>query len=425
MFELIRANKIKSGILIVVLTMLLVVLGGVIGQASMPVADGSGAGVGLAIALVVGLVMTLVAYFGGSSIMLTMSGAKEIEKKDNPQLFNVVEEISIAAGLPMPKVYIIDDTALNAFATGRNPKSASVAITKGLLMKLNRDELQGVIAHEMSHVKNRDILFMTLAGVLLGTIVLLADLFLRSRFYSGSGYRRRSSSDSKEGGGAQAVILVIAILLAILGPIIARLLYLACSRRREYLADASGALLTRYPDGLASALEKIDRDREPLEVANRATAPMFIVNPIQALHAGAAGLFSTHPPTQERIAILRGMGRSASLSTYQQAWNKFHAGEKLVPASGLAAAAPLPARAPSQEAGEETPEQRLERAHDALDTVRRLGGFLFLPCACGSLLKIPPAYTRPEVRCPRCGATHLMTEAKPAAAGSPPTLPEA
>jgi heat shock protein HtpX len=320
--------------------------------------------------------------------------------------------MSIAAGLPMPKVYIIDDTAMNAFATGRNPQHASVAITKGLLMKLNRDELQGVMAHEMSHVKNRDILFMMMAGILLGAVALLADFFLRSRLYAVGGYRRRSS---REEGGAQAVALVIAFILAILAPIFARLLYLACSRRREYLADASGAMLTRYPEGLASALEKISQDREVLEAANRATAPMYIVHPVKAFEERAAAMFSTHPPVEERIAILRSMGRSVSMSDYERAWRKYHAGEKFASASAIAAAKPVPARGPSQEVSKaDTREERLRRAHKALDMVRRVGGFLFLPCACGTTLKIPPTFTREEVRCPRCGSAHDLSEARPA-----------
>jgi len=410
MFELIRANKIKSGLLIVVLTAVLVVLGYIIGEVWFP----GGGVVGVVIAAVIALFLTGAAYFAGDRAMLAMSGARRIEHKDHPRLFNVVEEMSIAAGLPVPKVYIIDDTALNAFATGRKPETASVAITKGLLMKLNRDELQGVMAHEMSHIRNRDILFMTLAGILVGAVALLADGFLRGMWYSGAGYRRRRSS--REGGGAQAILVVIAIIGAILAPIFARLLYLACSRRREYLADASAAQLTRYPEGLASALEKLSQDREILEVANRATAPMYIVHPVKAFEKRASSILSTHPPIEERIAILRGLGHSASMSDYQQAWNKFHAGEKLAASGAIAAAAkPAPVRAPSEKpTSKQTPQERLAQAHQVLDMVRRLGGFLFLACACGTRLKIPPNCTRPQVRCPRCGTTHNVADAKKA-----------
>ena len=413
MFELIRANKIKSAFLIGALAAVLVLLGYVVGAVSLP----GGGVVGVVVAAVLVLVLSLVAYFQGDSIMLAMSGARQIEHKDHPQLFNVVEEMSIAAGLPVPKVYIIDDTALNAFATGRSPKTASVAITKGLLMKLNRDELQGVVAHEMSHVLNRDILYMTLAGILVGSVVLLADFYLRSMWYGGFARRRRRSS--RDDGGAQAILVVVGIVAAILAPLLARLLYLACSRRREYLADASAARLTRYPEGLASALEKLSRDREILEVANRATAPMYIVHPVKALEARASSLMSTHPPTGERIAILRAMGHGASVADYQKAYNKYHAGHSLVPATSLREAEPLAARGPSEEAArKETPRHRLERAHVALDAVRRVAGFSFIHCACGAVLKIPPSYPRPRIFCPRCNTTHNTAEAQPAQAQS-------
>jgi len=409
MFELIRANKIKSWILILTLTTVLVVLGLVIGEAFAP--GGGGVG-GVAIAVIIATLMNLLAYYAGGSMVLAMSGAREIQHKDHPQLFNVVEEMAIAAGIPMPRVYLIDDTAMNAFATGRDPAHASVAITKGLLMKLNRDELQGVMAHEISHVKNRDMLYMTLAAILVGAIVLLADLFLRGMWYSGAGTRRRRSS--KEAGGAQAVLIVIAIVLAIIAPLLARLLYLACSRRREYLADASAATLTRYPEGLASALEKLSGDREILEAANRATAHLYIVHPVRSLEEWASALMSTHPPIQERIAILRAMGHTASMGDYQAAWQRYHQGQRLAPKKALASAPPpLPTRAPmARPASQESPEERLRRSHEALDTFRRLGGFLFLGCGCGTKLKIPPGYSRGRVKCPRCGAEHDVTEAK-------------
>jgi heat shock protein HtpX len=247
--------------------------------------------------------MSLAAYYSGDKMVLGISRAKRIEKKDYPQLFNVIEELAIAGGLPMPAVYVIDDTAPNAFATGRDPKHASVAITTGLMQKLNRDELQGVMAHELSHVGNRDILYATMVGILVGSIAMMSDFFLRS-FLWGGGRRRRSDS---EGGAAGAIFIVIAILLAVLAPIFTRLLQLAISRQREYLADASAAKLTRYPEGLASALQKISGDKEVLEVANRATQHLYIVNPIKPFEKRASNLFSTHPPIQDRIARLRAM----------------------------------------------------------------------------------------------------------------------
>src|SRR5919202_3458063 len=216
--------------------------------------------------------------------------------------------MTIAAGLPMPKVYIIDDTAPNAFATGRDPEHASVAVTSGLLEKLNRDELQGVIAHEMSHVGNFDIRYAMLVGILVGTTVLISDFFLRGLWFGGG--RRR------EGGGqAQLIMIAIAIVLAILAPLLARLIQLSISRQREYLADASAVQLTRNPKGLADALQKISGDQEVLEVANRATAQLYIVNPIKAFEKRSKGLFSTHPPIEQRIEILRQMETGGPVDT--------------------------------------------------------------------------------------------------------------
>jgi heat shock protein HtpX len=216
--------------------------------------------------------------------------------------------MSIAAGVPMPSVYIIDDSAPNAFATGRDPQHASVAITTGLLEKLDREELQGVIGHELSHVRNYDIRFTLLVGVLVGSIALLADMFLRYGFWTGFGGRGRRSSGSGEGGGGlQAIVLVLAIVLAILAPIMARLVQLAVSRQREYLADASSVDLTRNPVGLETALMKIAADQEPLEVANRATQHLYIVNPMKKLSDRGMGLFSTHPPILDRVNRLRAM----------------------------------------------------------------------------------------------------------------------
>ena len=297
LYTAISANKRNSFLITVAITAFLIFLGYFLGTYW-----GSGYA-GVIIAFLIALVMSLAAYFGGDKMVLAVSRAKRIEKKDYQQLFNVVEELSVAGGLPMPAIYVIDDTAPNAFATGRDPAHASVAITTGLMQKLNRDELQGVMAHELSHVGNRDILYATMVGVLVGSIAMMSDFFLRS-FFWGGGRRRRSSG---EGGAAGLVILVVAIVLAILAPICAKMLQLAISRQREYLADASAVKLTRYPEGLASALEKISGDREVLEVANRATQHLYIVNPIKPFEKRAKSLFSTHPPIQDRIARLRAM----------------------------------------------------------------------------------------------------------------------
>ena len=294
----IAANKRNSVFLIAIFLAFVAVFGYVIGYAW--IGDPISALFGLVLAFVVGTISGLVSYYAGERIVLAASRAREVTHDEAPQLFNVVEEMAIAGGLPMPKVYIIKDSAPNAFATGRDPEHASVAVTSGLLEKLNRDELQGVIAHEMSHVGNFDIRYAMLVGILVGTTVLISDFFLRSLWFGGG--RRR------EGGGqAQIIMIIVAVVLAILAPIFARLLQLSISRQREYLADATAVKFTRNPKGLADALQKISGDREVLEAANRATAHLYIVNPIKRYEKRATGLFSTHPPIEERIQILRSM----------------------------------------------------------------------------------------------------------------------
>lgn len=250
-------------------------------------------------ALIMAGLMNFVSYYWSDKIVLGISGAKLIQKKDNPEIYRIVENLCIAAGLPTPKVYIINDTATNAFATGRDPKHAAIAFTSGILQKLNKQELEGVTAHELSHVGNRDTLVMAVVSVLVGTIALLSDFFMRSMLFGGRDRENKGNT----------IFLVIAIVAAILAPIVAMLIQLAVSRRRELLADASGVLLTRYPQGLASALQKISSDREPLEVANRGTAHLYIVNPLKGQEAKAwlASLFNTHPPIEARIKALREM----------------------------------------------------------------------------------------------------------------------
>ena len=264
--------------------------------------------IALPLALVFATIGPIVSYYNSDKIILRMSQARraDVEENSHPYLKNTVEGLAIAAGIPKPALYIIDDTAPNAFATGRNPEHGVIAVTTGLLEKLNRRELEGVIAHEMSHIKNYDTLLSSIAVILVGVVALLSDWMLRSFWYGGR--RRRRSSSSRSGGGqAQIIILVIAIVMAILAPIVAQMLRLAVSRKREFLADASGAHLTRYPDGLASALGKLDRDTEPLEVANKSTAHLYIINPLREHESFLNNLFSTHPDTKERIAALRSM----------------------------------------------------------------------------------------------------------------------
>jgi heat shock protein HtpX len=241
-------------------------------------------------------------YFASASVALTVSGAKPVGVSEEPELYRIVENLCIGSGLPMPKVYVIEDSAPNAFATGRDPKHASVAATRGLLDKLDKAELEAVMAHEMSHVGNYDIRVMTITVVLVGLIALLADLFFRFT-WAGSG---RRSSNKDKGGGA-AILIVVAIVFAVVAPLIAKIIQLAISRQREYLADASGALLCRNPDALARALAKISADPEPLEAANKATAHLYISNPLKEHTSFLNNLFSTHPPIQERIRLLTAM----------------------------------------------------------------------------------------------------------------------
>ncbi len=297
----IAVNRRNSVFLIFCFLAFVTVFGYVIGYAW--IGDPVGAIFGLVLAFAVGIISGLATYYGGDRMVLAASRAKEVTHEDAPVLFNVVEEMAIAGGLPMPKVYIIEDSAPNAFATGRDPEHASVAVTSGLLNKLNRDELQGVIAHEMSHVGNYDIRYAMLVGILVGTTVLISDFFLRGLWFGGGRGGRRGGG----GGNIQLIMVIIAIVLAILAPLFARLLQLSISRQREYLADATAVQLTRNPKGLADALQKISGDREVLEVANRATAHLYIVNPIKRFEKRSKGLFSTHPPIEERIKVLRAM----------------------------------------------------------------------------------------------------------------------
>jgi heat shock protein HtpX len=296
----IARNRRNSWFLIVVVALVLGALGGAIGGAT-----GYGWG-GVVVALVVASFMSVGSYFGGDKLVLLSSGAQEIPQQAPPeqykQLLNVVTEMTIAAGLPMPKVYVINDSAPNAFATGRDPKHASVAVTSGLLEKMDREELQGVLAHELSHVRNFDIRFALLVGVLVGSIALLADWFLRFTFWGGG--RRGNGDNDRGGGGLAAILFLVALVLAVIAPLIGRLVQLAVSRRREELADVSGVELTRNPIGLARALRTIADDPEVLEVANRATQHLYIVNPIKSFEERSKSMWDTHPPIPERIRIL-------------------------------------------------------------------------------------------------------------------------
>jgi len=295
------ANRRNSVLLALVVVVLLAGLGFTIGYAL--TGDAAGAAGTTLVAVVIGFLASMGSYVAGDKLVLAASAAKPVDAASAPQLMNVVREMTIAANVPMPKVYLIDDTAPNAFATGRDPEHASIAITTGLLQKLDREELQGVIGHELSHVRNLDIRFSLLVGVLVGSIALLSDFFLRLTFWGGAG--RRSRGRDSGGGGLGVILFVIAILLAILAPIAARLVQLAVSRQREYLADASSVELTRNPAGLERALAKIATDRDVLEVANRATQHLYFTNPIKKFEERSSSLFSTHPAIVDRINRLR------------------------------------------------------------------------------------------------------------------------
>lgn len=304
MYTEVAKNKRNSTILVLAFLIVTVLIGWVFAQALdspwiLFIAAGSS------------ILYTWISYYNSDKMVLAVSGAKEVKKADAPELYRTLENLTITAGLPMPRLYVIDDTAPNAFATGRDPQHAVVCVTTGLLQKLDKRELEGVLAHELSHIGNYDIRIMSLIAVLVSVIALLSDFFLRWGWLVGGG------DDDSPGGNSNPIFFLVAIALAIVAPIIGVIIQLAVSRKREYLADASAVLLTRYPDGLADALEKISGDKEPLEAANKATANMYIINPMRANVEGkdargfAAGLFSTHPPTAERVKRLRQMGDHA------------------------------------------------------------------------------------------------------------------
>lgn len=302
MYEQISRNKWKSAALVVFFMAFIFVL-----VWFFEYVTGWGEG-GLVLAVAVAMGMAAVGYYASDKIVLGISRARPVTKDEFPYLYNVVEGLAIAAGVPAPKCYVIEDTAPNAFAAGRKPETAAICVTTGLLEKLNRVELEGVIAHEMSHIKNYDVRLQTVVVVMAGVVALLSDWMLRSFMWGGGGRRRgRSKSGS---GGAEGALILVGLALAVLSPFIATVIQLAVSRKREFLADASAAMLTRYPVGLASALRKISADTEPLEAANKATAHLYIVNPLKNLKGGGGGLnrlFSTHPPIEERVAALEKM----------------------------------------------------------------------------------------------------------------------
>ncbi|MEN6473296.1 MAG: M48 family metallopeptidase [Syntrophaceae bacterium] len=358
--------------------------------------------IGLGMGLIVWSTLLLVSWIGSDQIFLSLAGAHEVDSDKFPQLLHVVEEMKIAGMLPaMPRVYIVDDPAPNAFALGKSPDKAMICVTAGLLAMCTRDELQGVVAHEIGHILNRDVLYLTVAATMLGAVTFLSDVFWKSARFAPIG-RYRSSRSGKGGGAAAVAITLIAVLFLILSPLLARILYFSISRRREYLADATSARLTRYPLGLAAALEKIMRAPAVLSTAPAATAPFYIVNPYK--QDLAAGLFATHPPLTERIKILRAMTRGAAFTDYVKAYwtvTKTHA--PLIPSTDLKAGERVEVRGPV-----ESPGLGAIDARHAADIIRGMHAFAFISCACGMQIKVPPEWPDAQIRCPRCSRVHSV-----------------
>lgn len=431
MWEIIRANKHKSILLVCLMATLLMLAGATFGEYF-----SNSYITGLFLAFAIWVFLSMLAYFQGKRLFLAISGAKKIKKDDHPRLFNIVEEMKIASMLPaMPEIYIIDDPAPNAFAVGQRPDKAAVAVTSGLLNTLNRDELQGVIAHEVGHIVNRDTLFMSMLGVMLGAIVMLAEIARRSLFFGGG---RRRSRTSSGGGQVQVIVMIIGILLMILAPLLARMIYLAASRKREYLADASAALFTRYPEGLASALEKISVSPIKMRKTNQVTAPMYIINPIQKLKAGSDSLFSTHPSTRNRVQVLRSMAGGSGYLEYDNAFRRVTGQQKsLIPDSArkgetshqplrqpVGSAKPVDTGADMSRAmtgaiitgavltdAVQEPTTHIGKVRETTDAIWKSKGYSFLNCDCGATLKIPPDYRRTEVKCLRCHRKHPVKAA--------------
>jgi len=397
MWELVQSNKRKSLILFLFLGLILALTFYAFGKYYMPETDGF---VLVFFGICFWLMMSGISYFTGDDIILAVSQATPVTKDVNPMLFDVVEEMKIAAALPaMPKIYIMNEEAPNAMAIGRDPQNSAIVVTSGLLAKLNRDELQGVVAHEMSHILNRDSLFIMFAATTVGLIVILSQLFWRGMVFSGGSGGRYRSSRSRGGGGA---FLLIALIVGILGGILAKVVYYAISRKREYLADASAVRLTRYPEGLASALDKIANSTEEMVSFNQVTEPMFISAPSSGNSFSLFGMGSTHPPILERIKILRKLSHSANFSEYQKAYSSLQKGSRLIPGSALRDDKTVEIRKPG-EAGPSALGDKRTSARALGDLMMTVGGYSFLNCACGLTIKLPPQLTAAPIVCPRCG----------------------
>ncbi len=397
MFELIEKNKRKSIMVMVAMFVLLEALGISIGMTTAHQYGGVLGGVG---AFFLWGILAAVSYFAGDKIIIRVSRATKVEKESYQQLYNVVEEMKIAASLPaMPEIYIVNDDAMNAFATGIKPEKSAIIVTAGLLENLNRDELQGVIAHEISHILNRDVLYMTFAGMMLGTINILSKGFIMSRVGSSMSRRRRMGSSMSK---SHPAVLIFTLILAVIAPLLATAFYYSLSRKREYLADATAARITRYPSGLASALEKISSSSLDLMWANKVTAPMCIVDPMEIAHQSALSDYrSSHPPVHTRVGILRDLAHENNVSfrNYQASFSKKTKDYKLLPERALKDKKSVGVREPSSEKADNMKHKKRQIG----DIVMAAGGFMFLPCSCGLKMKLPPSLGQSRVQCPRCG----------------------
>ena len=417
LLQIAAANKRKTVLLVLIMGIVLALLGFFVGElvnlwtgftsAPQQAENTFKAGyIGFCVALAIWLGLLLTSMLGSDQLFLSLSGAKEVTHDLYPQLYNIIEEMKIASSLPrMPDIYIIDDPAPNAFAVGKSPEDSSICVTAGLLAICSRDELQGVVAHEMGHITNRDVLFMTVAATMLGAVTLIADSFLHSLRYAP--IARYRSSSSKPGKGLINVwLIVLGFFLVIFSPILSRILYFTISRSREYLADATSARLTRYPEGLACALEKIMLSPEKLTTALKATAPFYITNPYKQDLEDS--LFATHPPLGQRIKILRLMSTGASFKDYVKAyWAVTHTHKELIAASDMKLGERITIRDPSPPTLQSPPGSRVT-AGKAGDIIRAMNQFVFIPCECGMKMKIPPEFARGEIRCPRCNRPHMV-----------------
>lgn len=420
-WQIIAANKRKTVFLIIMMAILLAVVGYAAGivfdslyagyAIEVEQEDTSSAAspgiVGLIVALVIWLGLLIAALFSSERIFLNLTGAKEVSREMYPQLFNVVEEIKIAASMgKMPRIFITEDISPNAFALGKGPDDGVICLTAGLLAICGRDELQGVIAHEMGHIINRDVLYMGVAATMLGAITFIADLFFRSaRFMPSTRYR--SSGAGKKGGALGIWIFLIALAIIIISPLLSRILYFSISRKREFLADATSARLTRFPEGLASALEKIMMSAVGIIEAPKAAAPFYIVNPYRQNLDG--GIFATHPPLKQRISTLRSMTAGAGYKDYVKAyWKTTGLHRNLIPLKDMRIGEKIDIRQPS---AENTPGfSSLEIRKRAGDIIRAMNGFAFIECGCGMKIKTPPEAGIDSIICPRCGQFHKIPD---------------